>query len=311
MIALAADEPRLIMLKHPTEDRLLDAAISVDADQGQFRAVLHARGSDAKGPRNPEYRQALESLLLRSLASGWVLEEVLLASRKALELPRDYRRVPLTVPYPVQGIDDAAIVARDISTALPSMAREAGTLPRGGNPTKRIELLFSHPRAELQDFFEALIASTAGNLQTETSAVLGAKAPHPGQGRSADSERNRVVEAWAMQAAARHLKSDGWEAEDTSANRPYDFIATKGLRTIRVEVKGTTQALGTVEVTYGEVASAHETETLLFVLHNVVVTRKGSGWDASGGIQHTEFPWRPTTERLVPVRYRYETQRKS
>lgn len=129
-----------------------------------------------------------------------------------------------------------------------------------------------------------------------------------GQGRSSNPEFNRAVELRGMAVAKEHFA--GWSStKDTSANSPYDLVVTHNGQTRYVEVKGTTGGPESVTVTYNEVehARAHPEETVLIVVHGVKVVGDPSGeLLGTGGTKVVVAPWRPATEDLTPIAYRYK-----
>lgn len=129
-----------------------------------------------------------------------------------------------------------------------------------------------------------------------------------GQGRQSDPKKRKAVELRAMEVAMQHYSDLGYAITDTSANNPYDLECTKEKELIRVEVKGLAGALGSVEVTIGEVLSARSTDfrTDLFVVYSISLKEKGkSDFVGEGGQTHVETRWEPSDEDLEAVRFRY------
>jgi hypothetical protein len=87
-------------------------------------------------------------------------------------------------------------------------------------------------------------------------------------GRQNDVRKHLAIEDWSMAECRRHYECRGFDMLDTGQTKPYDFIASEGERTRRVEVKGCTGSLGDVIVTSGEISAARQTGivTGLFVL---------------------------------------------
>ena len=118
----------------------------------------------------------------------------------------------------------------------------------------------------------------------------------------------RAVEQHAMTVTAAWLRADGWTVADTSATRPYDFLATRGTEQCYVEVKGTTGDGAAVTVTAGEVdhARAHPDHCLLAVVSEILLdVRDSTRPTASGGTFRYATPWRPAPEQLAPIAYRH------
>lgn len=146
-----------------------------------------------------------------------------------------------------------------------------------------------------------------GTQRALTDAVDRELSQRRGQGRSANPEFNRAVEQRGMAVAREHF--NGWSSiEDTSANRPYDLVATHNGQTRYVEVKGTTGGPEAVTVTYNEVqhARTHPEESVLIVVHGVKVENDAAGaLIGTGGTKVVVAPWRPAPEDLTPIAYRY------
>ena len=100
------------MLTHDSEVRPLDAAVSVDGDQGLFRVTLESGG----GGRNSEYRKALDVILKNAVEhGGYAVAKVPLASRKAIALePRFPHFANSFQRHLVVGVVDAG---RDVEQA--------------------------------------------------------------------------------------------------------------------------------------------------------------------------------------------------
>ena len=149
-----------------------------------------------------------------------------------------------------------------------------------------------------------------------TALGLIAKPPARAGGRRtgwmADAVARAAVENRAMVACRSHLRSIGWadhEIEDTHATRSYDFECQRGkAKALRVEVKGTTGQLGSVELTRREVEHAQTTVTdlALFVLTGVTLTTGRGGTPvAKGGTAHWWHPWNISEGHLVASRFDY------
>jgi len=96
--------------------------------------------------------------------------------------------------------------------------------------------------------------------------------PRVGQGRVVDAKRRKAIELAAMDRAKSHYELLGWQVEDTSAYRPYDLECRRGdSDVLRVEVKGLTQGVGTINVTVGEVNQARDPSVItdLFIVANI------------------------------------------
>lgn len=148
---------------------------------------------------------------------------------------------------------------------------------------------------------------TGGPAETEEIRDVEATARGRSYGRQRSAAQRKAIEHHAVHAATRHFEHDGWAVEDVGLWCPYDLHCTKGRRTLHVEVKGTTGALGTVALTAGEVADAlqHHPHTALFVLHHIELQGTPSRPRTVGGDAYVEQPWSPKRSRLTPVAYSY------
>ena len=110
-----------------------------------------------------------------------------------------------------------------------------------------------------------------------------------------------------MHVATEYYESRGYKVTDTSANHPYDLVATRGSERLFVEVKGTQSAGESVFVTRNEVdhARRHARDSVLFVVHGIKVEGQGEEVQAHGGEVVVEFPWDPADHDLSPVQYEY------
>lgn len=155
---------------------------------------------------------------------------------------------------------------------------------------------------QIQDHRRVYVAP---DLETATDKEL---KDGSSQGRQMDTKSRKAVEAWAMATAQAYYEKQGYEVEDVSLTKPYDFECRKkkGRTVLRVEVKGTTSKGEKVILTRNEVASANRHATALFVLHSIVLKR-GPDPLASEGIPYILSPnWRPDPKALTPTAYEYQ-----
>ena len=156
-------------------------------------------------------------------------------------------------------------------------------------------------------FFEDELGST-GAEDAATAEAQATCEKQSGQRFASSAEFRSAVEMRAMKVAADHFEGNGYTVGDTSANRPYDLVATHGDETLYVEVKGTTTPGEKVFLTKNEVAHAkeHPGECVLFVVHDITV-RGDTAEDlvASGGEMRVMWPWSPDDEDLVALVYQY------
>lgn len=129
-----------------------------------------------------------------------------------------------------------------------------------------------------------------------------------GQGFGLTPEERRAVERRAMELARVHLIAAGYEVEDVSHNRPFDFVASTSARTVIVEVKGTTGGLGSIVLTTNEVAvhQARHPDNALIVVHSIELDRTSKPPRAGGGVLFELAPWSINASALKPLSYQYD-----
>jgi hypothetical protein len=112
----------------------------------------------------------------------------------------------------------------------------------------------------------------------------------------------------AMNVAKEHFLELGYEVEDTSANKPYDLVATKGEETLYVEVKGTTTPGAQVFLTKNEVKHAreHPKQMVLFIVYDIAVAEVDGNPVASGGSERFLWPWLVDDGVLTALQFAYE-----
>lgn len=127
-----------------------------------------------------------------------------------------------------------------------------------------------------------------------------------GQGFGLTADERRAVEKRAMKVAADHLEQLGYEIEDVSNKRPFDYVAIRGGETFIVEVKGMTSGLGSIVLTANEVAAHRQTCPLniLIVVHSISLQRQIPP-RASGGLVHMICPWELDNAALSAISYKY------
>ncbi|SFS73109.1 DUF3883 domain-containing protein [Streptomyces sp. ok210] len=137
-------------------------------------------------------------------------------------------------------------------------------------------------------------------------AVKGVKVPkrqQRGAGWMSDPKKRKAVEMHAEDWAVRLYESEGWDVE--RIGKPYDLRCTrKSGEERRVEVKGTTGAPTSVELTINEIEHARAVENTvdLFVVSDIKVTPE---YVASGGVPLHLKDWEPSEEDLRPRKFEY------
>lgn len=103
------------------------------------------------------------------------------------------------------------------------------------------------------------------------------------------------------------LAADGWEVEETSADRPYDLRCTRNGKELLVEVKGTTGLAEEIHLTAGEVAHAPSksgVESRYSSSPGITVSGQETGeFVASGGMPRLASAWDMDTGELRAVAY--------
>ena len=163
-------------LPYPRDDQgtEIDARFSVEKRSDGFDLVIASRSGSDHGPeenRNRQYTEGLELHLDRMGHYGMELQGIEVASRPALELPQEDRKLNLEAPYtyPIQLVNqDSHQLRLAIGRASAAYRRESST---GGNPTKKLRLLIGWPEAQSLDArqIEELLAQPPGSGEEPTA----------------------------------------------------------------------------------------------------------------------------------------------
>ena len=128
-----------------------------------------------------------------------------------------------------------------------------------------------------------------------------------GQGFGLSAKERKAVEIRAMDIVEDWLRSKGFEPNNTSATKPYDFEAKRGQETLFVEVKGTTSdSADAIAMTHGEVA-LHRREkgrTALMIVTGIRLQKDDKGPEASGGSLEALIGWDIDQWLLEPTAFR-------
>jgi hypothetical protein len=126
-----------------------------------------------------------------------------------------------------------------------------------------------------------------------------------GQGFQSDIEIRLKIEAHAMGTCMKHYLSLGYEVEDVSANRSYDFVIKKDGQTRAVEVKGTQTSGDTIILTKNEVdlSRAQGSNMVLFIVHSIIMNKKTV--KKGSGVVSIIDPWQVSNDRLMPISFTY------
>lgn len=134
-----------------------------------------------------------------------------------------------------------------------------------------------------------------------------------GQGYQQDQETKDATEEFAVRKAIEFYEENGWDV--TELGKPYDLLCVRDGQERRVEVKGTTGAAGTVNLTSNEVANAREHTTDLFIVHSIKVepkNQKTPGASKLEGVSGTRLilpDWVPADDDLAATKYSYAVPR--
>lgn len=220
--------------------RELDALFSVAPHSNGFDLIIESRGGSDHGPnpaRNSNYAPALELHLSRMGILGMVLQELLVASSVAMQLPEEQRGVSLdnySMPLALSSVSDMKALRLSIGRASAAFGRTDGH--HGGNRTKRmllrvgwppsaglpaqtIEQLLAHPPSfaveeqptDQPDLLEERVqkATTQFRINAKLGKVsvpAGQKKPPKSAGSSSRFVRDPNVIAWVLHEAAGHCE---------------------------------------------------------------------------------------------------------
>lgn len=127
-------------------------------------------------------------------------------------------------------------------------------------------------------------------------------------GYIADSAVRSAIEWRAVNLAIEAYEVDGYAVDYTGGSKPYDLTVEKGVDKRRVEVKGSSGAATTVELTSGEVDNSRKsTPTDLFVVDGIQWWREADGSvHANGGETRWWKSWTAEDASLKAIRFRYK-----
>ena len=131
--------------------------------------------------------------------------------------------------------------------------------------------------------------------------------PTRGQGREPDPEVRHAVEEHAMQVVEAHYHKQRYTVERTHTRRgELDLLCTRRGAQVRVEVKGTTTAGDSVELTAAELrrASAKDPPVDLAVVSSIAVDRAQRPPRAHGGELYIYRGFDPADHTLEPTVFR-------
>ncbi|WP_413115995.1 DUF3883 domain-containing protein [Streptomyces sp. CY1] len=137
------------------------------------------------------------------------------------------------------------------------------------------------------------------------------KSPKPpkrrpsGAGFVSDPKKRKAIELHAEDIAVAHYEGEGWTVK--RLGKPYDLHCTRGGEERRVEVKGTTGAATSVDLTINEVEHARNPQNTvdLFVVSDINVDTRTDTYATSGGRVLHLHDWAPAEEDLRPRSFEY------
>ncbi|MGW5696134.1 protein NO VEIN domain-containing protein [Streptomyces asiaticus] len=146
---------------------------------------------------------------------------------------------------------------------------------------------------------------TPGFTAEQVKPPKSPKRPSSGAGYVSDPKKRKAIELHAEDMAVAHYEEEGWAVE--RLGKPYDLHCTRGGEERRVEVKGTTGAATSVDLTINEVEHAQDPQNTvdLFVVSDIKVDMRTGNYMASGGRVLHLHDWAPAEEDLRPRSFEY------
>ncbi|MFE2473706.1 DUF3883 domain-containing protein [Streptomyces mirabilis] len=128
------------------------------------------------------------------------------------------------------------------------------------------------------------------------------ESPSGGAGYISDPKNRKAIELYAEDLAIAHYEHQGWSVE--RLGKPYDLRSTQERH---VEVKGTTGAPTSVELTINEILHARDKGNTvdLYVVSDITLDTHTDPYTASGGQVGHYLDWEPAEEDLRPRKYEY------
>ncbi|WP_254393373.1 protein NO VEIN domain-containing protein [Streptomyces buecherae] len=146
---------------------------------------------------------------------------------------------------------------------------------------------------------------TPGFTAEQVEAPKAPKRRRRGAGFVSDPKKRKAIELHAEDMAVAHYERQGWAVE--RIGKPYDLHCTRAREERRVEVKGTTGAATSVDLTINEVEHARNPRHTvdLYVVSDISVDVRSPDYATSGGrVTHLE-DWSPAEEDLRPRSFEY------
>lgn len=286
--------------------RMLDAEVSLDVDGDCYRIVFESRGPE----RNTDYIPAFAAIVRRLARQSVLITDATVVSKNVSGLSINQRRMALEgrpFPLSLSEREDTEALAVALRSAAARVGRPQDS-SGGGNPTKRVEMLFQLPGkkdASLGWIEQQIISPNAAMEVAAIERLTRPRRTSSGQGRGLDAAARKAVELRAMDVARESLERDWHEVKDVSATRSYDFHCKHDSEEILVEVKGSTGGGDSIVLTANEVKLARENypRVVLCVVTEIELGSVPEGVVASGGLLTIYRPLDLSSHRLEPIAY--------
>ncbi|MFE4533490.1 protein NO VEIN domain-containing protein [Streptomyces scopuliridis] len=146
---------------------------------------------------------------------------------------------------------------------------------------------------------------TPGFTAEHVEAPKTPKRRRRGSGFISDPKKRKAIELHAEDMAVAHYEQLGWTVE--RLGKPYDLHCTRAGEERRVEVKGTTGAATSVDLTINEVEHARIPEHTvdLYVVSDIKVDVRSADYATSEGRVLHLRDWSPAEEDLRPRSFEY------
>ncbi|MDT0266986.1 DUF3883 domain-containing protein [Streptomyces sp. DSM 44915] len=225
-----------------------------------------------------------------------------------------------TVKYPVRfGIEPLAML-RDVPLDEHGPLGLAGSdaVRRSGIERGIGKLVDLDPRPLLvaagigerwEEHQEIPLNRTPGITVEQLEAPKSPKRRRRGAGFISDPKKRKAIELHAEDMAVAHYEHEGWRVE--RLGKPYDLHCTQGDEVRCVEVKGTTGAATSVDLTINEVEHARNPQNTvdLYVVSDISVNVRVEPYATSGGRVTHIRDWEPAEEDLRPRSFEYRLPR--
>lgn len=153
------------------------------------------------------------------------------------------------------------------------------------------------------------LGRTPGITTEQVEAPKTPKRRRRGAGFISDPKKRKAIELRAEDMAVDHYERHGWHVE--RLGKPYDLHCTRNGEVRCVEVKGTTGAPTSVDLTINEVEHARRPWNTvdLYVVSDIKVDVRTEPYTTSGGTVLHLLDWAPADEDLRPRNFEYRLPR--